>query len=377
MRIAIVIESLDTRRGGAEAWTWQYVQWLQARGLDVHVLACGFGAEAERLGISRHVLPPRSSRCALAAAFAERLKRLQPNIVHDMGCGWHCDVFQPHGGSRQAAFEQNLRLLPHPIAALKRRVAPLLPRYRDFARLTFRQYSGRQRLYVALSQMVAMHMQQYHGVSPQQIRVIYNGVDVNRFSPLARIKWRQPVRDRLGIADDELLVLIVAHNHRLKGVPALQRAVCRLKRLGCPIRLLVAGGQHHAPMHSARRGVLYLGPVHDPAPLYAAADVYAHPTWYDPCSLVVLEALASGLPVVTTRCNGASELMRDGQQGYLLDDPADVNSLAVRLQSLLDGDLRARMGQCARTLAEAHTLARNFRQLAAIYEEIAQRRTAA
>lgn len=376
MKIAIVIESLDPRRGGAEAWTWQYVQWLQARGLDVHVLACSFGPEAERLAISRHVLPPKGSRCALAAAAAERLERLQPDVVHDMGCGWSCDVFQPHGGSRQAAFEQNLQLLPHPIAALKRRVAPLLPRYRDFARLTARQYSGRQRLYVALSQMVARHMQQYHGVAPQNIRVIYNGVDTNRFSPLARAKWRQPIRDRLGIADDELLVLIVAHNHRLKGVPALQRAVLRLIRLGCPIRLLVAGGRQHAT-HTARRGVLFLGPVHDPAPLYAAADLYAHPTWYDPCSLVVLEALASGLPVVTTRCNGASELMQDGQQGYVLDDPADVNALAAHLESLLDRDLRARMGQHARTLAEAHTLAHNFRQLAAMYEEIAQRRSAA
>ncbi len=377
MRIAIVIEALDPRRGGAEAWTWQYVQWLQARGLDVHVLASGFSPETERLGITRHALPQTASRCALAAAAAERLERLQPDIVHDMGCGWHCDVFQPHGGSRQAAFEQNLRLLPRWMAALKRRVAPLLPRYRDFDRLTDRQYSGRQRLYVALSQMVATHMEHYHGVAPQQIRVIYNGVDATRFSPLARTKWRQPMRERLGIANHELLVLIVAHNHRLKGVPALRRAACRLIRLGRPVRLVVAGGRQHAPRPTMRHGVLYLGPVHDPAPLYAAADVYAHPTWYDPCSLVVLEALASGLPVVTTRYNGASELMQDGQQGYVLDDPADAHSLAARLESLLDRDLRSRMGQCARTLAEAHTLARNFRQLAATYEEIAQRRTAA
>lgn len=376
MRIAVVIEVCDPRRGGAEAWSWQYVQWLAARGEHVHVLASRFGPEAQRLGIVGHVLPEMGSRCAWAAAVAECTQRLRPDLVHDMGYGWHCDVFQPHGGSRQAAFEQNLRLLPPWLAALKRRTAPLLPRYRDFARLAARQYAG-QRLYVALSHRVAADMQRYHRVPPQQIRVIHNGVDADRFSPQVCLKWRRPMRERLGVGDDELLVLIVAHNHRLKGVPALRRAVVQLRKQRRPVRLVVVGGRGRVSACHPQRGTHFLGPVDDPLPLYAAADVYAHPTWYDPCSLVVLEALACGLPVVTTRCNGASELMTNGQEGYVLDDPADVAGLAVCLEALFDRDLRAHMGQRGRALAEAHTLVQNFQRLAAMYDECAQRCRAA
>jgi UDP-glucose:(heptosyl)LPS alpha-1,3-glucosyltransferase len=353
------------------------VQWLAARGLEVHVVASGFGPEAERLGIVRHELPRAKSRCAWAAAAAARLEHLRADVVHDMGCGWYCDLFQPHGGSRQAAFEQSLKRLPPWLAAFKRRASALLPRYRDFARLAARQYGAGRRVYVALSHMVAAQMRQYHGVAPQHIRVIYNGVDVNRFSPHARLPFRQATRQRLGIADEEMLVLIVAHNHPLKGVPTLRRAVQRLRRQGQPVRLVVAGGRRGSTLPLSSSGALFLGPVDDPTPLYAAADVYAHPTWYDPCSLVVLEALASGLPVVTTRMNGASELMRDGQEGFVLDDPADAAALAARLEKLLDPDLRAHLGRRARALAEAHTLAANFRQLAAVYEEIAQQRRAA
>jgi UDP-glucose:(heptosyl)LPS alpha-1,3-glucosyltransferase len=377
LKIAIVIEALDQRRGGAENWTWQYVQWLVACGHQVHVLAARFAPAAERLGIVRHLLPYAASRCALADAAAQAVQQCAPDVVHDMGCGWHCDLFQPHSGSRLAAFEQNLRLLPRWFAPLKRRMAPLLPRYRDFAQLVARQYAGQPRLYVALSKMVATHMRHYHGVAAEHIRVVYNGVDVERYSPQLRSHWRQPIRRKLGIEDHELLVLIVAHNHRLKGVPALRRAVACLRRQGRPVRLVVAGGRRQPAARCRRGETLFLGSVDDPAPLYAAADVYAHPTWYDPCSLVVLEALACGLPVVTSQYNGASELMRDGKEGYVLTDPADSVVLAAHLQTLLDQELRQHMGQQARALAEAHTLTNNFRQLAALYQEIARQRRAA
>ena len=114
----------------------------------------------------------------------------------------------------------------------------------------------------------------------------------------------------------------------------------------------------------------------DVVPAYAAADVYVQPTWYDPCSLVVLEALACGRPVITTRFNGASELMEDGREGLILDTPADIDALAEAMRELLDADLRRRMGRAARETAELHPIERNFEEMMAVFEEAAARKEA-
>ena len=111
----------------------------------------------------------------------------------------------------------------------------------------------------------------------------------------------------------------------------------------------------------------------DTAPYYGAADAYVHPTWYDPCSLVVLEALAAGLPVLTTRFNGASELM-DGQgAGPVLDAPRPVAALADALARLLDAEARAEMSVAARRVAADHSQERNFREMLDVLTRTAER----
>jgi UDP-glucose:(heptosyl)LPS alpha-1,3-glucosyltransferase len=105
--------------------------------------------------------------------------------------------------------------------------------------------------------------------------------------------------------------------------------------------------------------------------------VYVQPTFYDPCSLVALEALASGLPLVTSRYNGVSELMTDAAEGYVLHDPADVDELESRLESLMAEELRERMSQAARRLALRHTFDRNVDEILAVYAQFDRRRVAA
>lgn len=383
MNVGLVIERFDPRRGGAEQWTWQFAQRLIERGHQVHVTARSFTAPEHRLAVCEEPIDAPQSRIEFAAAAERRLRRLGLDVVHDMGVGWYCDVFQPHGGSRRAAFEQNLLLLPRWLRPLKRRAAHALPRYREFEELVARQYADDGRLLVALSQMVARHFRLLHGVGSRRIRVIYNGVDVSRFTPERRETEREAVRAHLGVSDDEVLLLIVAHNYRLKGVPALIEATGRLVREGWPVRLAIAGGRHPeryarlARRRGASAATLWLGPVDDAAPFYAAADVYVQPTLYDPCSLVVLEALASGLPVITSRFNGAGELLTPGSEGELLDDPQDAAELVERLRPLFNATRRERMGQAARQLALEHSLERNCDEMLALYEEVAARRKAA
>ena len=252
--------------------------------------------------------------------------------------------------------------------------ARLLPRYREFDVLTARQYAGDSRIVLALSEMVRRDLHRFHDVPDKQIRLIYNGVDTRRFSPENRSTHRDTVRQRLGLGD-EVLFLIVAHNLRLKGLPTLLKAISLLESAPHAARLAVVGGRRVTPFRrmarrlGVSRRVHFIGAVEDAVPYYAAADVYVQPTFYDPCSLVVLEALASGLPVITTRFNGAGELMTPGEHGYLLDDPADAVTLSRQMSQLLDDDRRRQMSLDARKLALQHSLDDNVNRVLAVYRE--------
>lgn len=380
MKIGLVIESLDPRRGGAEQWTTQFAAWLVQAGHEVHVVASSFSPEVAKLGVIEHRLSATGSRIEFAQAAERRLDELRLDVTHDMGYGWHCDIFQPHGGSRAAANEQNLLLAPCCLRTVKRQAARYLPRYREFHRLAMAQYMADDRLFIALSKMVARDFERHHGVYREKIRLVYNGVDLERYSPEHQRRYRAVVRDELGVADHETLLLIVAHNFRLKGVPTLLASVASMTRAGRPVRLAVVGGKRQpafarlAARLGAAQATTFVGPVDDAVPYYAAADVYVQPTYYDPCSLVALEALASGLPVVTSRYNGAGELITPGIEGWIVNYPANADELTECLLPLLEPAVRARMALAARRLALEHSFDLNCRELLAVYEEVVTRR---
>jgi len=116
--------------------------------------------------------------------------------------------------------------------------------------------------------------------------------------------------------------------------------------------------------------VFFAGPSQRVAAFFHAADILAHPTHYDPCSRVVLEAMAAGLPVITTRYNGASECVTDGREGYVISSPVDIEALADRIVRLAEPDHRH---QCARSALAAvgqFTTARHAAEVVRLYEDI-------
>ncbi len=188
------------------------------------------------------------------------------------------------------------------------------------------------------------------------------------------------MRRSLGIGPDTVLLLMVATNLHLKGIATLLRTLARLRGRGLPVRLLVVGGKRPGPWRrmAARLGVAaavqFLAPVEDVVPYYAAADLYVHPTIYDTCSLVVLEAAACGLPVVTTRCNGAAELFHHGDDIVLISDPADDEAFAASVRGLLDPAVRRPIADAARRTALLQTFDRNVDNILALYDEVVDRR---
>ncbi len=375
MKIALVIDHLDPRRGGAEQWTFQHAERLLARGHEIHDVAQEINGPAARLDIVPHLFGPTRPLLQRAAAAEETLQRLNVDMVHDIGLGWHSHVLQSEDGSRLAQWEQKLLLLPPWLRPWKRAMLRVLPRYRDFRHLMARQFGDPQRIVIAVSQMCARDYQHYHGVPAERIRLVYHGTDNVRFSPEHRGRWREEIRDRLGIEGDEILLLFVGHDYQRKGLATAVRAANRLAAEGAPVRLVVVGARKRRslPAFSSAGVVINVGAIDDPVPYYAAADVFVLPTFYDPCSLSVSEAAASGLPSVTTRFNGAAELLTEGVDGSVISDPADDAELAGALRPLLERDVRRRMGEAARKLALKHALDRNCDQIVSIYQQIAGR----
>jgi UDP-glucose:(heptosyl)LPS alpha-1,3-glucosyltransferase len=296
-----------------------------------------------------------------------------------MGCGWYADIFHPHGGSSVAFREHNLLRIP----SWRRFRLWREKRYREHARVEQRQMADPRAVVVAVSAMVAGHLRTLHDVPEERIRLIPNGVDTVKFSPAHRERLRGPERRRLGVSDDETVFLMVAHNLKLKNAEAAIRALAAVVARGFRARLVIAGGKRPKPFAALARKlgleplVHFVEPADDVRSSYAAADACIHPTWYDPCSLVALEALSSGLPLVTTRFNGVSELMNHGVEGFLLDDPADIPGLAECLVSLTNPAVRQAMGEAARRLALGNTLQQQTGRFLSLYEEIAARKGSA
>lgn len=376
MKIGLVISKFNPQRGGAEQWTYDFAARLLARGHEVHVISMAFSEQARALPLVAHCLEPGLGRIRFAEAAEAKLRTLCLDVIHDMGMGWYCDVLTLHGGAWQASTEGKSRSLPRWLLPLKQASLFILPRYRIFRRLSSRQFAEPSRIIVALSRMVAEDLVRYYPVRPEQIRLVYNGVDTERFSPVHRSRYRDAMRAEWGISEDEVVYVFVGNDFHRKGLLPAVRAVGRLRGEGHPVRLLVVGGKPYRRIaYMLRRdrtagAVQFTGQVADPVPFYAAADAFVLPTLYDPCSLSVLEAAACGLPCITTRFNGAGELLTDGHQGYILSDPCDDRQLAERMRRLLDGALRSRMGEAARRLMLQHTLDHNCDQIAAIYEEV-------
>ena len=380
MRIGLVLEQFDPARGGREQWTWAFTQRLLELGHEVHVVARSCSAKARQLPIAYHPVQCDPSPVVFAGAVRSVLEPLALDIVHDMGMGWYCDVFHPHGGSMAASAERKLLFLPRWQRALKRMANRMLPRHRTFRDLMANQYADHGQIVLALSRASAADFQRFHNVDPRRIRIVYNGVDGRRFSPEACAPHRAAARRQLGLRQDTVVALIVAHNFRLKGVATLLNAMRRLGSASSNLRLVIVGGKHidSWQRHVARIGlseqVHFAGRVDDPLPYYAAADFYVHPTYYDPCSLVVLEAAACGLPLITSRYNGASEMFTADKDLLLIDDPADDTQLAAAMQVLLDDGARQRLGTAARRTVLQHSFHRNVDQILEIYREILARR---
>jgi UDP-glucose:(heptosyl)LPS alpha-1,3-glucosyltransferase len=210
---------------------------------------------------------------------------------------------------------------------------------------------------VAISSRGKAEIERLYGTPAERVTVVYNGVDLARFHPDNRKRWRDDMRDALGIPRESWVVAFVGSGFERKGLGPLMQAVAALRSRDP--RLLVAGkGRTETYRQLAARlgvdgAVTWTGPRPDVERIYAAADVMALPARYEPFGNVHLEALASGIPVLTTSLTGGSEVVRDGVTGAVTAS-LEPEAIAEGLRRIRDIDA-ASAAQAARASTEPYT----------------------
>jgi UDP-glucose:(heptosyl)LPS alpha-1,3-glucosyltransferase len=402
LNIALCYESVLPERGGCETYIADLSRRLAADGHEVHLYASRWDPAALPAAMHYHPLPvlggPRWLRPRrFAAACLRALRRAQHDVTVGFDKTWGQDVLYPQGGLHAASAAHNVRKYRRPAARFLARLGKTFdPAHWSFRALERRQYLGpfpvsavagsalreKRPLVVVNSEMVRHHFYHYYRIPAEDLHVVRSAIDPGRFADIDRPRRRQECRDQWGILPEETMALFVAMNYRLKGLEPLLRAVGCLPP-GPPFRLVVAGSprtgryEHLARKLGIESRVLFLGPRRDIQNCYFAADFLVHPTFYDPCSLVVLEALACGLPIITSRFNGASELLHPPQEGYVVDDPNDHQALARCLVQLLDPARRSACAQACRRTAAEWPFERHYQQLLEVFSQAAANRQAA
>ena len=389
MDIALCYESVLPTRGGAETYIGDLSRRLAKDGHAVHLYACRWDASSLPSSMQFHKLDvAKGPRFLRPWRFAIACEKALASATHDVSVGfdktWGQDVLYPQGGLHAASRYHNLKKFRNPIARFLASAGKNVdPAAVSFARLERRQYlSDDNPAIVVNSRMVRAHFQRFYDISPDRVRVIPSAIDPLRFASDDRLKLREEERERWGVAPEMPVGLFVAMNYRLKGLAPLIRAVARVPK-NQAFRIAVVGHpkfqryERLAQKLGVEDRILFLGFRADPKHAYFAADFLVHPTFYDPCSLVALEALACGLPVITTAYNGASELLTEPDNGLIVPDPHDSEALAGAIARMLDTDYRRSASISARQAAAAWTFEHHYRALLDLFAEVRTAKRAA
>ncbi len=236
--------------------------------------------------------------------------------------------------------------------------------------------SGNSTLAVsAVSNRTSNDLQRFYGCPAAKIRVIYNGVDPNRFHPRHR-ETRDSIRRQHGIGSDDFLFLFVGE-YRRKGLITAIRALGELGK-NSKASLLAIGKKGNIERYTqaarecgVENRVFLAPPARNVEQIYGAADAFVFPTFYEPFGMVITEAMATELPVITTSRAGAAEFIEDGRSGLLVDSPEDSQSVAAKMRLLVDDrQMSNQMGIDARLSVKSYDWARVCSETVSLYNHV-------
>ncbi len=382
MRICLSHLRQSMSMGGTERYQNQLATFLCNQGHEVTIV-CRSRDESPHPAIRFVVLHDFAigsgwRRWAFANAVEKHLAITQYDVSMALGRTWGQDLVHIGGGCYQTHLDHNAIQLS--ADGLRQKTKP--KRLTDRVALAIEKRAltaGAYRRVLVNSNMVKQDIMCRHAVPDDAIKVIYHGVDTAAFNPGLRDTAGAQLRQSLGFTQDEVVYLFLASGFHRKGLDLLLESFPPVVSRNPGARLMVVG--HDSAMRSyqaqaERLGVAgqvkFLGRRGDAETCYAAADLYVLPTRYDAFGLSVLEALACGVPVITTTTCGAAELIEDGVQGAVVNLDQGLAALTTAMLDWGDPGRYRVASPLARRLAEQHDVQLKFRETEELLKAVAE-----
>lgn len=300
--------------GGAENYLQRLARGVQGAGHSVELFTTPeWPAEEWKVGTLKPL--PAGSPLAFANEVENAWRGAGCDSLMSLERIWRCNIYRAGDGVHRAWLARREKLR----GALGKVTALLNRKHSEILRLEealFRK-QGADRV-IANSQMVKNEIIEFYDYPAERIDLVYTGVPLEVFSGATEHRWER--RRVLNLGEGDVVLLFVGSGWERKG---LREAIAACKNP--KLRLLVAGRGDERKFKAPH--VQFLGEVRDMPAVFAAADIFILPTFYDPFSNACLEALASGLPVITTRDNGFSEIIEDSVHGSIVDYATDTAAL--------------------------------------------------
>lgn len=395
-RIAIIIERAKVELGGAERSVFELAESLREVGLEVDILAAKGKTDAENVHILCQDNPgKRACYFTFAKALRRYLSENHYHLIHSVLPFDFVDIYQPRGGTYVESILRNAASYQNKLFESYKRMTALANFRRTILLCAERKLCRRPNgpVIAAISKYVAEQLKQHYGVVDERIVVVPNGVKIDEeVNTVEADRIRNQIFAQLGLneADKPVLFLFAANNFRLKGLAVLIKALSvydetTFQKTGQSAYLIIAGGgktQDYRKLAKRLnpsmmdREIVFLGPIEHIQNALSIIDVAVLPTFYDPCSRYILEALAAGKPVITTRFNGASEQFVHNRHGKVIERSEDVSALAEAIGYFADTDniQKASEAIIADNLKEQISIKRAAKQLLSVYESVLQKK---
>jgi len=373
MKIAVIRQKF-VNYGGAEQFVSGYTNQLANMGHEIHIFANQW-APSNHPNIKIHSVRTirRNSflRVLSFAWFTRQSIRFESfDIVQSHERIWHQGIYRAGDGCHREWLERRACYLPF----IKRFFFRFNLFHQLILRLEKRIFEkGECKKIIAISEMVKRDILKHYQLPEDRVKVVYNGVQLDRFNPSNRKFFRDEIRQQLRISDEEVMILFVGSGFERKGLEYLIKSVQYMKQKNWRL-VLVGKGKWKRYLGFASKEnqgkITHLEPIDEIEKMYAAADFFVLPSIYEPFGNANLEALASGLPIITSRNCGAAEIITPKKEGIILEDPSDYKAIADAIDFLMDSKIRESMGESARLLAEKFTQERNASEMLEVYQKL-------
>ena len=384
-KIVLAIENFSPFAGGAESYAVALASTLVQNGWEVHLFVETWEGEPGSVVFHRISIPKWLPAWARILIFALKhrgmVRRQDFDVVLGFGNTIAMNVYQSHGGVHRFSTLRKVYSENHMILRIIKRVLiafSIKQWVRNWIETAPFRQDQRPKI-VAISHLIKKDMASFCQINEAEIKIVYNGVDTTQYNSNLQRQLRGPLRQHLGIPEHDVIFLFISYDLKKKGILPLVDAAAILKQTSKDrFKILVVGGSPYPSLlkRIKKKGltdtIIFTGQSRSIKEFYGNADVFVLPTYYDACSLVVIEAMASGLPSITTVYNGAAGIITNGEDGYIISHPPEPMELEDRMRSLMAPETREQMSKKAMQTAKKYSIERNHQEMIKVFNEVAK-----